>query len=57
MTAAQYVAALARLGLTPASKAAAEAIGKTVRTSQRYASGEVPVPRTVELLLSPKQRQ
>lgn len=52
MTPAQYIAALARLGLTPASKAGAGAVGVCVRTSQRYAAGKTPIPKTVELLLT-----
>jgi hypothetical protein len=51
MTAQQYIAALARLGLTPSSRAAAEALGISLRSSQRYAAGERTVPKTVELLL------
>jgi hypothetical protein len=51
MTPAAYRTALARLGLTPASKATAEALGITVRSSQRYAAGERPVPRPVQRLL------
>lgn len=51
MTAAQYIAALARLGLTPSSRAVEEALGISLRSSQRYAAGERRVPKTVELLL------
>jgi hypothetical protein len=52
MTPAAYRAALARLGLTPASKATAEALGVTVRSSQRYASGERAIPKPIENLLA-----
>lgn len=51
VTAQQYIAALARLGLTPSSRAAAEALGISLRTSQRYAAGERRIPKTLELLL------
>lgn len=52
MTPAGYRTALARLSLTPASRAAAEALGITVRTSQRYAAGDRPVPPLVEARLA-----
>lgn len=46
----QYLAALKRLGLTPASKATAEALGLSVRQVQRIAAGQA-VPETVAKLL------
>lgn len=49
MTPTQYNQALARLGLTPASKATATALGVSVRTSQRYASGETPIPLKIQI--------
>lgn len=57
MTPNQYRAALARLGLTTAGQATAEALGVTLRTAQRYAAGETPIPRTVELLLDALLRE
>ena len=53
----QYRKTLARLDLAPASKATAEALGVTLRTAQRYVSGETPIPRTVELLLDALLRE
>jgi hypothetical protein len=50
MTTQQYLAALKKLGLTPASKATAAALGVSVRQIQRYSVGE-PIPRYVEMLL------
>ena len=50
MTTAQYLAALQRLGLTPAGKATAAALGLSLRQCQRIAAGAV-VPRPVALLL------
>jgi hypothetical protein len=44
MTPAGYRTALARLGLTAASKATAALLRVSVRSSQRYASGEAEVP-------------
>jgi hypothetical protein len=52
MTPVAYKAALARLGLTPASRATAERLGVGIRSSQRYASGERPVPKPVQNLLN-----
>lgn len=51
MTPTEYLAALARLGLSPASQATARALGVTVRQAQRYASGVTPVPKMVEIVL------
>jgi hypothetical protein len=51
MTPAQYRAALARLGSSVASKATASALGITIRTSQKYASGELPVPQPIVVIL------
>lgn len=45
-----YLAALEKLGLTPASMSTAEALGVTLRQCQRYAAGE-PIRQTVVLLL------
>jgi len=52
MSPSDYRAALARLGLTPASRATARALGVTVRTSQRYAAGDRSVPPFVEARLA-----
>jgi hypothetical protein len=61
MTPRQFVLALKKLGMTPASKRAAEALGNTVRGNQRYAAGERPVPATIarllESLIELKRRQ
>jgi hypothetical protein len=51
LTTKQYLAALMRLGLTPASKATAKALGLSVRHCQRLAAG-APVPEPVALLLA-----
>lgn len=51
MTPEAYHAALARLGLTPASKETAKRLGISVRHSQRLASGERNVTPTIEALL------
>lgn len=51
MNPSQYRVLLARLGLKPASKTTAAALRITVRTSQRYASGESPIPLEVQLRL------
>jgi hypothetical protein len=51
MTPRQFVTALKKLGMTPGSKRAAEALGVTVRQNLRYASGETGVPSTVVKLL------
>jgi hypothetical protein len=50
VTTRQYLAALKRLGLTPAGQATAAALGVTVRQCQRYAAGEA-VTETVAILL------
>lgn len=57
MTPAQYRTALARLGLTPASKETAERLGVSIRSSQRYASGERRVPKPVENLINEKLKR
>jgi hypothetical protein len=49
MTPKQYVAALGRLGFSIVGSA--PHLGISRRQSQRYASGEQPVPRTIEILL------
>lgn len=48
MTPASYRSALSRLGLTVASKATAALLRVSVRSSQRYASGEADVPPELE---------
>jgi transcriptional regulator with XRE-family HTH domain len=52
MTPKQFRAALKRLGLTPSSKRAAQALGVSVRQVQRFASGENHIPPTVVKLLA-----
>ena len=42
MTTEQYLAALKKLGLTPASKATAKALGLSLRQCQRIAAGAKP---------------
>ena len=49
MKAAQYTAAIDRLGLTPYG--ASPVLGVSLRQSHRYASGESPVPHPVAKLL------
>jgi hypothetical protein len=51
MTPRQFVIALEKLGMTPGSKRAAEALGVTIRQNLRYASGETKVPATIVKLL------
>ncbi len=51
MTTKQYLAALRKLDLTPASQATAAAIGLSVRRCQAIAAG-APVPGPVALLLA-----
>jgi transcriptional regulator with XRE-family HTH domain len=51
MTTKQYLAALAKLGLTPSGKQTAEAIGLTLRQAQRIAAGESDVHPAVAKLL------
>ena len=46
----QYLAALKSLGLTPASKATAAALGVSVRQIMRYNAGHR-IPRYVEIIL------
>ncbi len=50
MTTHQYLAALKKLGLTPAGKATAEALGLSLRQCQRIAAG-ARVPEPVAKLL------
>lgn len=52
MTIKQYLAALKKLGLTPAGQATAEALGLTVRQCQRIASGENEISGTIAKLLA-----
>jgi hypothetical protein len=52
MTTAQYLKALRALGLTPASKATATALGLSLRQAQRIAAGESKVPGPVAQLLA-----
>jgi hypothetical protein len=49
MTAKEYNATLKKLGLT--AYGAARYLGVSRRQSLRYASGEQPISRTIELLL------
>jgi len=49
MTPAEYRTALAALGLSQV--AAAKLFGAGPRTSRRWASGESPIPRSVEIAL------
>ena len=49
MTCKQYTAALKKLDLTPYG--AAPFLGVSRRQSLRYASGEQPISKTVELLI------
>lgn len=51
MTTKQYLAALKKLGLKPASKATAEALGVTVRQAQYYKAG-APIPAPIERILT-----
>ena len=51
MTKQQYLAALKRLGLTPAGQETARRLGLTLRQCQNYAAGDCPVPRPIALLL------
>lgn len=51
MTTKQYLAALKKLGLTPASKTTAAALGLSVRQCLRIAAGQ-DVPPTLERLLT-----
>lgn len=50
MNTAQYLETLDQLGLKPQSRAAAAALGVSVRQCQRYAHGEA-IPQTIALLL------
>jgi hypothetical protein len=50
MTTAQYLEALKLLGLTPASKATAAALGMSVRQIQRYSVGGR-IPEHVQTIL------
>jgi hypothetical protein len=50
MTTKQYLAALKKLGLTPASKATAAALGVSLRQAQYYAAGK-PIPETIAIIL------
>ncbi len=51
MTTKQYIAALKKLGLTPAAQATGDALGLSVRQCQRIAAGSQ-VPETLALLLA-----
>lgn len=51
MTKTEYLKALAKLGLTPASKATADYLGLSVRQCIRISQGHSPVPMPVALLL------
>lgn len=50
MTTKQYLAAVRLLGLTPAGKATAAALGLSLRQLARYAAGGA-IPETTALLL------
>lgn len=52
MTTDQYLAALDKLRLTPASKLTAFILGLSVRQCQRIAAGGSPVPESVARLLA-----
>lgn len=52
MTSKQYVAALKRLGLTPASKHTAARLGLTLSQIQKIAAGRSPVTDQLALLLA-----
>jgi len=52
LTANQYLAALRRLGLTPASQKTADLLGLTVRQCQKIKDGQSPVTGQLERLLS-----
>lgn len=51
MTTKQYLAALERLGLTPFSKATADALGIKPRMTRYYASGAAAIPAWAEITL------
>lgn len=51
MTTIQYLIALEKLGLKPASKATAEALGLSLRQCMRIAAGKCGVPGPVAKLL------
>jgi hypothetical protein len=51
MTTKQYLTALKRLGLTPASQTTVRVLGMSLRQIQSFKSGEQAVPRPVALLL------
>lgn len=51
MTNAQYLQALKKLGLTPASKVTAQVLGMSVRQLIRVGNGESEVPEPVAKLL------
>lgn len=52
MTKSAYLKALAKLNLTPASRATAAALGLSLPSIQRIAAGRQAVPPTVALLLA-----
>lgn len=51
MTTKQYLAALKKLGLTPAGQDTAAELGLSLRQCQRIAAGECKVPGSVDRLL------
>jgi len=51
MTKEQYLRALKKLDLGPASKATVRALGMSIRQIQAFKSGEQAVPEPVALLL------
>lgn len=52
MNTKQYLAALKKLDLTPASKKTAEKLGLSVRQCQRLAAGDQAIPETIAHLLA-----
>lgn len=52
MTTAQYLKAIARLGLSPSGKRTAALLGVSVRQIQRYATGAQPIAKYVALLIA-----
>jgi hypothetical protein len=50
MTTKQYLAALKKLGLSPAGKPTAQALGVSLRQIQYYAAGK-PIPEPIAIIL------
>jgi hypothetical protein len=51
MTQKEYLRALKRLSLSPASKRTAQVLGVGLRQLARYSAGDAQIPQTLELLL------